>query len=137
MKVQAATLADHAEVVNGKVYLMGGGFDTIYSRTVPVVHRKLHVVLILEVGPAERQRDLAMEVALEDEDGHRLGPLGEGSLRVGSAPSLKPGQASVVPIQMEFEGLEFPGPGLYSFKVTVDGDEIARIPVGVELVEGT
>lgn len=135
MKVQAATLADHAEVINGKLYLMGGAFDTIYARTLPAVHRKLHVVLVLEVGPAERQRDLRLDVRLIDEDGREVGPQGEGNLRVGAPPGLKPGQPSVVPIQMQYENVEFPTDGLYSFTVTLDGEEIARVPVAVQLME--
>ena len=133
MKVQAATLADHAEVLNGKLYLMGGAFDTVYARSVPVVHKKLHIVLILEIGPGERQRDLVLDIELVDEDSRPVGPKAQGTLRVGAPASLRPGQASIIPLQIPFENIQFPTAGLYSFRVAQGDDELARVPVGVQL----
>jgi len=133
MKIHAATLADHAEVLGGKLYLMGGGFDTIHARSLPVVHNKLHVVLILEINSAERQRDLKLDIDLVDEDGTQVGPHAEGKLRVGAPASLKPGQPSVIPLHIPFEGTEFPTAGLYSFRVSHGTEELARIPVSVQV----
>ena len=133
MRVQAAILADHAEVLGGKLYVMGGAFDTIYGRVVPVVHKKLHVVLILEIDVGDRLRDLRIDIELVDEDGRRVGPHAEGRLRVGAPASLKPGQPSVIPLQIPFENLQFPAAMLYAFRVTSGGEEIAKIPVGVQL----
>ena len=48
--------------VGGKLYVMGGAFDTIYGRVVPVVHKKLHVVLILEIDVGDRLRDLRIDI---------------------------------------------------------------------------
>ncbi len=133
MRVQAATLADHAEVLGGKLYLMGGAFDTIYARSVPVVHKKLHVVLVLEIDAAERQRDLRIEINLLDEDGQEVGVQAEGQLRVGAPASMKPGQPNVVPLHIPFTDMKFPAAGLYAFQIVYSGNEIARIPVGVQL----
>ena len=133
MQVQAATLADHAEVLNGKLYLMGGAFDTIYTLSVPTVHKKLHVVLVLEIDAGERLRDLQIEIELSDEDGQPVGAHAEGQLRVGAPPSMKPGQPNVVPLNVPFTDVEFPTAGLYAFRVSHDGEVLARVPVSVQL----
>ncbi len=36
-----AFLADTAEVVNGKIYALGGGWNTIFVRSFPAMHRRL------------------------------------------------------------------------------------------------
>ena len=133
MKVQAATLADHAEVLGGKLYLMGGAFDTIYAQSLPARHKKLHVVLVLEIDVGERQRDLKIDIELVDEDGQPVGPHAQGRLRVGAPASLKPGQPSVLPLNVPFFDIEFPAARLYAFRISYGDDELARIPVGVQL----
>ena len=135
MKIQAAIVADHAEVLGGKLYVMGGAFDTIYARSLPAIHKKLFVVLVLEIDTGERQRDLKIDIELVDEDGEAVGPHAQGQLRVGAPASLKPGQPSVLPLHVPFSDLEFPAARLYAFRVSYGDSELARIPVGVQLLD--
>ncbi len=128
MRLTAAMLADAAQVTAGKLYVLGGAFDTITARTFPVVYRSLAVVLVAEVGPADRNRDLELEIALFDEDGADLGVRSRGNLRVGAPASIPAGAASVVPLVGAFGNVRFPEPGGYVFVVTHDGEELARIP---------
>jgi hypothetical protein len=133
MKISAATLADYAEVLNGKLYLMGGAFDTIQGRSLPVTHKRLFVVLIAEVSPEERLKDIHYRVELVDEDGASVGPGAIASLRVGAPPSMKPGQSNVVPMAIPFENLEFPQSKMYAFRVSCEEEELARVSFSVRL----
>jgi hypothetical protein len=127
-------LADAAQVQNGKLYVLGGGFDTISVSSVPVVHRNLSLAMVAEVGPDERQRDLDLSIKLLDEDGNEIGVEAKGKLRVGAPPNLPPGSPSIVPIVSPFHNITFPEAKGYAFVVSLNDAELARIKFRVVLV---
>ena len=127
-------LADQAQVHSGKLFVLGGGFDTIRTRKIPAVHKSLSVVLVVEVDPAERDTDLDIEVTLMDEDMAPLGAKATGTLRVGEAPTHRPGQRSVVPLAIPFYDLRFSEEKGYVFRVSHGDQEITRIPFWVLVV---
>jgi len=135
MRLTAAMLADAAQVQGGKLFVLGGGFDTISARAVPVVHPSLALALVAEVEPDERHRDLEIEISLVDEDGNPLDVRAKGRLRVGAPPNLPPGSASSVPIVSRFDSIRFPEAKGYSFVVRFDGEELARIRFRVVQVQ--
>ena len=127
MRFTTAMLADAAQVQGGKLFVLGGGFDTISARSLPVVHRALSVALVAEVGPDERHRDLEITITLIDEDGNEMGVEAKGKLRVGAPPNLPPGSSSIVPIVSPFYNIRFPEAKGYAFVVTFEEDELARV----------
>ena len=131
MRLTAAMLADAAQVSSGKLFVLGGGFDTIGSRTFPLVHRGLSVVLVAEIGPADRNRDLEITISLLDEDGAELGVESKGSMRVGTPSSLPAGATSLIPLVVPFVGLRFPQAGGYVFIIRHEEQELARVPFRV------
>jgi hypothetical protein len=131
MRLTAAFLADAAQVTAGKLYVLGGAFDTITSRAFPAVHRSVAVVLVAEVGPGDRNRDLAIKVQLFDEDGTELGVESKGNLRVGAPSALPAGASSLVPLVSGFANIRFPEPAGYVFVVTHEDQELGRIPFRV------
>jgi len=128
MKLTAAFLADAAQVTAGKLYVLGGAFDTVTARTFPAVHRSLAVVLIAEVGPGDRNRDLPIRIQLLDEDGGELGIESQGNLRVGAPSALPAGASSIVPLVSAFGNIRFPTPGGYVFRISHDDEELGQIP---------
>ena len=70
MRLTSAMLADAAQVVGGKLFVMGGAFDVISARSFPALHRGLSIVLVAEIGPGDRNRDLELSMKLLDEDGN-------------------------------------------------------------------
>lgn len=134
MKITSAMLADSAQVHSGKLFIIGGGFDTIRTRSVPALHKALAVVMVAEVTPAERQTNLAIEVMLMDEDMQPLGPRASGTLRVGETPNHRPGQSSIIPLAIPFFDLQFPREQGYVFRVSHQDEELARIPFTVQVV---
>jgi len=128
MKLTAAFLADAAQVTAGKLYVLGGAFDTVTARTFPAVHRSLAVVLIAEVGPGDRNRDLPIRIQLLDEDGGELGIESQGNLRVGAPSALPAGASSIVPLVSAFGNIRFPTPGGYVFRISHEDEELGQIP---------
>ena len=133
MRLTSAMLADAAQVQNGKLFILGGGFDTISVRSVPAVHRSLTLAMVAEVDPDERQRDLELLIALIDEDGAAVGVEAKGRLRVGAPPNLPPGSSSIVPIVSPFHNITFTEAKGYAFVVSLEDRELARI--GFRVVE--
>lgn len=127
MKLTSAMLADSAQVQAGKLFVLGGGFDTISVRSLPATHRSLSLAMVAEVEPDERQRDLELAISLVDEDGAELGVKASGRLRVGTPPNLPPGASSVIPIVSPFHNITFPEAKGYAFLVSLNGTELARI----------
>ena len=127
MRLTTAMLADAAQVQGGKLFVLGGGFDTISARTVPVVHRSLTLAMVAEVDPDERHRDLEIAISLIDEDGTPMDVEAKGKLRVGAPPNLPPGSASIVPIVSPFYNIRFPDDKGYAFVVRFEDDELSRV----------
>ena len=134
MKMTSAMLADAAQVQSGKLFVLGGGFDTISVRSVPATHRSLSLAMVAEVAPEDRQRDLDLSITLVDEDGAEVGVAATGRLRVGTPPNLPPGASSIVPIVSPFHNITFPEAKGYSFLVSLNGQELARIKFRVVLI---
>ena len=127
MKLTSAMLADSAQVQSGKLYVLGGGFDTISVRQLPATHRSVSLAMVAEVGPDERQQDLELIVQLVDEDGAELGVMAKGKLRVGAPPNLPPGSPSIVPIVSPFHNITFAEAKGYAFVVTMNDTELTRV----------
>jgi hypothetical protein len=122
-------LCDYAEAVNGKLYIMGAGWEQVRANApVPV-----SVALIVTVpwDQTNVQHELIME--LTDEDGHRIS-LGEPPQEVvqhvtfeaGRPPGVKPGTSQNAPLALRFNALPLSSGG-YSFVVRIDGVEKARV----------
>jgi hypothetical protein len=124
-------LADAAQVQGGKLYILGGGFESIRARSVPVIHRNLNLALIVEVGPDERDQDLDIVIDLIDEDGKPMGVQAKGRLRVKDLPSIPPGAASVVPLVSPFYNVRFPEAKGYTFVIRHADHELGRVRLRV------
>ncbi len=124
-------LADSAQVQGGKLFVMGGGYETIRARTVPVVHRNINVVLVVEIGPAERNQDIDLVIELMDEDGRPIGVKANGRLRVGDQPSLPPGTSSLVPLVSPFYNVKFAEAKGYTFVISHGDTELGRLRLRV------
>lgn len=126
MQADFAFLADSAEVVNGKLYIMGGCFDTIYARTLPFVYRPFSFVMRLEMTPAELDRTHKIEVHVLDEDGRRIASVG-GDLGVQRNPTLPRGWPQGFLNVMNFANFKFDKLGDYSFEIIANGSSIKSV----------
>jgi Family of unknown function (DUF6941) len=136
MNLAVAMLADAARVEGGKLYVLGGGFDTVFAQSYPVTHPSLAVVLLLMVEWNEALDPIQLDIALLDEDDNRLGPGSGGIINVGHPPTNVPGMPISVPLQSTFPLLQFGAPGAYRFRIQANGHDVGSIRFRVAPMPG-
>ena len=132
MDLDFAFLADAADVSSGKLYVMGGAFDTIYVAAVPAVHPLLAVVLRLLLGPMDIDRKHKLEVILHDADG-RVIASAPGELMVPKSPDSPAGWRQAVLLPLRFFNTPFQKAGHYLIEILIDDARIKSIPLRVML----
>jgi hypothetical protein len=130
LEVDFAFLADAAEVTQGKLYVMGGAFDTIWTSNVPVSHLRLSFVMRLLFMPAEVGRRHRVEINLMDEDGKGIAKVG-GELEIGQNPNLCKGWRQGFLTALNFPNLKFEKFGDYSFEIVVNNTSLKSTPLRI------
>jgi len=108
--------ADYAEVVGGKVYLMGGGWDRFSPATYPAQLR-IGVAVGVRVPYLEANMPHHFSVALVRGDGGELFKV-EGNLETGRAPGSR-GDSTLVPFAANV-ATTLDGPQLLELVARVD-----------------
>jgi hypothetical protein len=119
MDVEYLLLADRAEVLNGKVYLMGGGWDRISLSAFPGTGQ-FSLAVGFRVDWNETDDRHAFTIRWEDEDGNQLGQPLQGELTVGRPPGFPKGEEQHVPLAIN-TNQSFPKPGRYSIVLEIPG----------------
>lgn len=120
MRIQHALIADYAEIVNGKLYLMGGAWDIIHLREAPGPVRMAFAVG-LQVDWEETNQAIPIIVHVEDDDAHELARI-EGKVQVGRPASLPPGSRQMAQMAVNL-AINVPAFGGYRVRVTAgNGD---------------
>lgn len=104
-RIDSFVAADWAEAINGKLYLMGGGFDTLCAPTFPFAPR-FAFGAVLRVPWNDTNRKLPIEGVVETTDGEDLGWRMGGELEAGRPPGKRGGDVTVViagPVQFQVE----------------------------------
>jgi hypothetical protein len=120
--IDFALIADHAELVNGKLYLMGGGWDTYNAAAEPIQFQPA-IALGVRIGWEETNRNVPVRVAVEDDDGAEL-VRADGTLMVGRPPGLEAGATQLAQMTARLP-LTLPRFGGYRVHVTVGTGETA------------
>jgi hypothetical protein len=89
MHIQHALIADHADIVNGKLYLMGGGWDVYQASELPATIR-MSITVGVRIGWEETNKRHPVNVFIEDDDGRVLAKI-EGAMQVGRPANLPAG----------------------------------------------
>jgi hypothetical protein len=116
--VEYLILADAVEAMNGKLYMMGGGWSTIFVRelTRPVqVSFACGVVVPWNVA----DDDHTLEIRVQTQDGIEIAPPFTVGFRTGRPANLERGAASHLPFAVKAE-YTFPDFGAYSLRASVD-----------------
>jgi len=130
MEVDFAFLADKAEAVNGKIYVVSGAIDTIWAPRVPAVHPYMSFVMRLLFSSAEVDRTHRVEIHLIDEDGRRMTTVG-GDTRVERKPDLPRGWPQSFIAVLNFANLKFERFGDYSFEIVVNNSSMKSVKLRV------
>jgi hypothetical protein len=131
MDLTAALLADAAAVHGGKLYIHGGGWDSISVESVPATHPSMALTLILRIEYTEALQDIPFLVEFLDEDDAPLGPRLEATINVGHPPGSRPGAPTFMPFQWTLTMLSLPRPGGYRFRICTGETELGSVPFRV------
>lgn len=125
-RVDCFMLADAAQVANGKLFILGGGWARLTAESMPVV-RAYELAIRVVVPWTETNRKLTFELQLVDEDGKALlDPVVRADISVGRPVQLKEGTDQVVPLTLRLPSVRLDREGRYAFTLTFEGEEVAR-----------
>ena len=143
-----AFLCDSVVSAEGKLYAQGIGWNIIFSGSFPARHARIGIGVLIRVPYTATNQSHRFELHLENGDGGRValgdappGMSEDGKLytipsdfNVGRPPLLPPGDDQIVPLSMNIDGLQFDSPDSYTFVITIDGTEIKRLPIRLQLL---
>lgn len=119
-------LCDSAQVAEGKLYILGGGWSLTGPDPSPSA-----VAMKLEIDWNEADRPHHWELFLEDADGHPVmvpGPEGatpievRGDLQVGRPEGLAPGSPIDLPLAVAVSPLPLAPGTRYNWRLVMDGE---------------
>ena len=113
-QVDVAILADAVQAIAGKLYILGGGWDTLFVGRFPARHPSLGIALRMRVPWAFHEDRFKVTVDLVDEDGKSVFGDRQGS------------DISVVRA-FTFNSLPLARPGGFAFRILVDDQEVSRL----------
>jgi nitrogen fixation protein len=124
-------VADAAQVVGGKLFVLGGGWDRLFVPELPgrpALPFAVAVGIVVPWSMTNRQFDFALELA--DADGGVVDDLVKGEFEVGRPPGLRAGAPQRFQIAGP-AGPEFPDEGRYVVQCRVDGELLGHTAIEV------
>ena len=126
--VDVALLADAVQAVRGKLFVLGGGWDTLWVRELPARHPSLAIGLRLRIPVSWKSESLRLSVDLQDADGR--GMLPQALSHAVRIPQHVPASSATdygVIRSFTFNNLRFEREGAYSFVISVDDEPVSRL----------
>jgi hypothetical protein len=124
-------VADSADVVNGKLYMLGGAWDNLKVPQLPGPPAVPFAVAVgIDVPWSLTNRKLRFSVDVVDADGGEVAQLVGGELEVGRPPGLRAGTPQRFQITVPAQP-QFTAPGRYVIRCSVDGVEIGHTAIEV------
>ncbi|MGH2346179.1 MAG: DUF6941 family protein [Chloroflexota bacterium] len=95
-EIRTFMLADRAEVLQGKLYIMGGSLDIFLATGFPTAIT-FGIALVVAIPWNHTNEEIALSVVFEDADGQVLGRM-DAPITVGRPPNLGKGDEQLVPL---------------------------------------
>jgi hypothetical protein len=125
MDLEWLILADAAQVVGNKLYLMGGGWDTLQVNQPFPVTQRCAVATSFRVPWTETNRRHNVSIEIATEDGQVLGEV-KGQVEVGRPVGLPAGSDQRAQIAADI-ALGIPGPGTIVITARVEDRDVGRV----------
>ena len=127
-QVEFALIADAVQAVAGKLYVIGGGWDTLFVRSFPARHPTMGIGMRIRV-PWSHIDEFSLSVDLADEDGTSLfqGRTLAQRIRIRRPPTMPAGSDMGIVRAFTLNNLAFPREGGYAFRISVDDVEVSRL----------
>ena len=121
-------LADAVQAVRGKLFILGGGWDTLWVGRFPARHPSLAIGLRLRVPVSWASDDLRLSVELQDADGKPLLPNAlTHEIKLPDSTSRTTATDFGLVRSFTFNNLVFHSEGSYSFVISVDDEPVSRL----------
>lgn len=136
--VDFALLADAVQASQGKLFVLGGGWDTLFVRSFPARHASLGIGMRVRVPWSWADQVVVISVDLQDEDGARVlpsDPLTHG-IRVARPEGFPEGTDVGLVRAFTFNNLVIPHEGAYSFVISLNQVVADRLRFNVRLRPG-
>lgn len=129
--IDFALLADGVQAIGGKLFVLGGGWDTIHVQQLPARHHSMAIGTRIRVPWSSEPQTFELAVELVDEDGKAIFPAIRHSLTATPPPGVPDGFEHGVVRAFTFNNVPFVRAGEYSFVMTIDGLETGRLRFSV------
>lgn len=124
MNIHALMLADSAQAVDGKLYILGGAWNVLRFPEFPA-QLIVGIAVAIDVDWNETNTRHHLDVHFEDADGNRMDPTIGADFEAGRPPGAMPG--TDLRIVFAVNGpLAIRTPGQYSAVASIGGSELAR-----------
>ncbi len=134
MQIEWLILADAAQIAEGKLYLIGGGWDTLWVTSNFPVQRTFAVAAAFRVPWNETNQRHKVGIEIQNQDGATLFQIG-GELEVGRPVGIEQGQEQRAQLALDIS-FNFERPGTYVIVAKV-ADQERRAPFRVTLRPNT
>ena len=127
--VDSFYLADSAQVVGGKLYVLGGGWNSLDLKGPKDGVGLISVTGRILVPVEESDREFEFSIYLDfvsDPDIMLGGPRLRGVIRPKVPPTNEQSVETATPFAFDLFGLTFPRAGEYAFVISHEGEELAR-----------
>jgi hypothetical protein len=122
VEIEWLMLADSAQVVLNKLYLLGGGWDSItFNKDVPQ-HFAIAVSIKVPWDETNQKHTFEIEVLSEDKNTEELKSLAKmgGKFEVGRAAGIPVGREQRIQLALNM-GFKFDSPGTKRITASIDG----------------
>lgn len=124
MRIHALMLADSAQAVDGKLYVLGGAWNMLRFPEFPA-SLMVGIAVAIDVDWTETNARHHLDIHFEDADGNQMDPRIGADFEAGRPPGAIAG--ADLRIVMAVNGpVAIPEPGQYAAVASVGGVELAR-----------
>jgi hypothetical protein len=124
VNIHALMLADSAQAVEGKLFILGGAWNMLRFPEFPA-SLMVGIAVAIDVDWNETNRRHHLDIHFEDADGNAMAPQIGADFEAGRPPGAMPG--AELRIVLAVTGpVTIPAPGAYAAVATVGGEELAR-----------
>jgi len=134
MEIEWLILADSAQIVGNKLYLLGGGWDALMVQKAFPVNQSCSISVSIKVpwNGTNQKHNFEIEIVAEDlktEEQRSMAKMG-GQFEVGRPPGIPQGQEQRIQLAMNLI-LAIDAPGIKTVIARIDGEEAKRTQFNV------
>lgn len=136
MEIEWLILADSAQVVANKLYLLGGGWDRIPLNKDALQHFAVAVSIKVPWDETNRRHTFGIEVLSEDQNTEELKKIAKigGQFEVGRPVGIPIGKEQRIQLALDI-GLKFDSPGTKKIVTSLDEAVSKELPFEVVLIQ--